>query len=425
LKRIVVFLLLIAVGAIPCAGEVRLHLSSGQVLEGTDVRREDGNYYLTMMDGGVIPIPQELVTSVELIGDKKEPPPEDDKPVWPPTGFTPSKPQQLEGQAVTPPSRREQLEALGDPSKFQQGVFDPYWHPESDWKIDPTNPNRNDFAPSEWTESIIDPDWVPENAYPEDHIEFAPSEFKENIIDPSWVPQDAFKKKTSFRTASAQRFMTGRTTILPSQPPPPLDAFEGRGLAFSASYEDGRALSGRCRTCSGGGGTVLATWIRNKPVPSERAASSSDPGACAEQLLEAYLELTESPKAGSAYNAVISENPVELASDSLRIDYAFAVSALLDPEISLRSETETILLYDDADLGRVRLAIESDRSVPRKERKRRANALIEQLEPPRVFHGPEGDVVTLCVWSGASGTVNRYEVRLLESGRVGVKRETI
>ena len=182
----------------PCAAEVRLLLTSGQVLEGSDVYREGGNYYLTMMNGGAIPIPFELVTSVELTGKKEEPKPESEAGGNPeaglPTGLTPAKPQQLGGQPVAPPSRSEQLGALGEPSEFQQGVFDPNWHPESDWKNNATDPHRNDFAPSEFKKDLIDPEWVPENAYPDDKTEFAPSEFKGNIIDPSWVPQDAFKK---------------------------------------------------------------------------------------------------------------------------------------------------------------------------------------------------------------------------------------
>lgn len=198
MKRLLAWLLLVALGATPCAAEYRLRLVSGQVLEGTDVRREGGNYYLTMMDGSVVPIPFELVTAVELTGEKKPPPP--DVTVDPvtgyPSGLTPAEPQQLDGQPVKPPSRSEQVEALGEPSKFQQGVFDPNWHPESDWKVDPTNPNRNDFAPSEFKDDIIDPNWVPENAYPEDQIEFAPSEFKKSIVDPTWIPQDGFKKKS-------------------------------------------------------------------------------------------------------------------------------------------------------------------------------------------------------------------------------------
>jgi hypothetical protein len=137
---------------------------------------------------------------------------------------------------------------------------------------------------------------VPENAYPDDQIEFASSEFKENIIDPTWAPQDAFKKKTSFRTASARRFMTGRTAIIAGEQPAPLEAFEGRDLAFPASYEDGRVLSGRCRACLGGVGAIQATWIRNRPVPSVRATSHSDPVTCADQLLDAYLESVDLPR---------------------------------------------------------------------------------------------------------------------------------
>jgi len=210
LNRILALLLLVALGATPCAAEYRLRLVSGQVLEGSDVRREGGNYYLTMMDGGVIPIPFELVEAVELTGEKK-PPPEDvtvDPATGLPSGLTPSSPQQLAGEPVAPMSRSEQLGALGESSKFQQGVFDPYWHPKSDWKNNPTDPHRNDFAPSKFQDDIVDPDWVPENAYPDDHTDFAPSEFKKNIIDPSWVPQDAFKKESSVRSLSFRRFMT-------------------------------------------------------------------------------------------------------------------------------------------------------------------------------------------------------------------------
>ena len=500
MKRLLAILLLTAICATPCAAEVRLHLVSGQVLEGTDVNREGGNYYLTMMDGGVIPIPHELVASVELTGKKEEPPPEKEAGVYPdtglPSGLTPAKPQQLAGDPVTVPSRREQLEVLGEPSKFQQGIFDPNWHPESDWKIDPTNPHRNDFAPSEWSESIIDPQWVPENAYPDDQIDFAPSEFKENIIDPSWVPQDGFKKKTSLRTSSARHFMRGQTILLPE---PPRQSLQDVEFTFPASYDSGRALSRRCRSCAGAGGPVRAVWMRNRPgsVPA-RGMGPTDPAHCADRLLEAYLELQHSPRGGmlpgptrtvvesldhgslasltidlhrvrwefedrtlgltytaralgcrpingdlssllgidlseeqhmalaaSAYNAIVSENPVQLDTDHLKIDYAFAVSALLDSETSRHGDVVTILLRDDGDLGRVRRAIASDRSIPRKERKRRASALVQQVDPPRVSGLPGAEVVIFDVWSGADGTVSRYQVRLFDRGRVGVRREPV
>jgi hypothetical protein len=195
LKRIVAFLLLVALGGIPSVGDVRLRLSSGQELKGTDVRLDGGIYYLTTSDGGVMSFPRELVTSVELSGVKEEPPPAaEGEREERPTGLTTTAPRQLAGVPVTPPSPREQTEALGAPSKFQQGVFDPYWHPKNALTENPTDPHRNDFAPSEWSQSIIDPNWVPENAYPESHTQFAPSKFEANIIDPNWVPQDGFKK---------------------------------------------------------------------------------------------------------------------------------------------------------------------------------------------------------------------------------------
>lgn len=483
MKRFLALLLLVALGATPCAAEYRLRLVSGQVLEGTDVRREGGNYYLTMMDGGVVPIPFELVAAVELTGEKK-PPPEDvtvDPATGLPSGLTPSAPQQLEGQPVTPPSRSEQLGTLGESAKFQQGVFDPYWHPESDWKIDPTDPHRNDFAPSEFQKDIIDPDWVPENAYPDDQTEFAPSEFKKNIIDPSWVPQDAFKKESSVRSLSFRRFMADEKIV------------------FSASYENGRALSSRCRSCAGGARPVLATWMRNKPVLSPRPGMGPmDPASCADQLLVAYLELQDLSRYGeasgpvqtvvepvafepfgglpidlhrvrwefedrtlrltytsmtpgcrpingdlslllgielseeqhlklaaAAYNAIASEHTVRLSSDRQMVDYAFAVGALVDPEFARRGDAEITLLRDDADLGRIRKSIASNRSLSGDERKRRTKALGSRVDPPRVSGEPGAEVVTFNAWSGTVGMISRYEVRLIEGGRVSVRREAL
>jgi hypothetical protein len=498
LKRVFSLLLLIVICATPCAAEVRLRLSSGQVLEGTDVYREGGNYYLTMADGGVIPIPHELVASVELTGKKEEPKPEPEVQSFPgtglPSGLTPGKPQQLAGDPVTPLSRREQTEALGEPSEFQQGVFDPNWHPESDWKGDQSDPHRNDFAPSTFQDGIIDPQWVPENAYPEDQIEFAPSEFEKSIIDPSWVPQDGFKKKTSLRTSSARRFMVGQTIELTRSRP---EVLQDADLAFSSSYESGRALTRRCKTCPGGAGTIRAAWIRSRTVSaSVRQNGPIDPASCVGELLEAYLDLRDEAPGGSnsgptrtvmesldhdpmdglpidlhrvrwefedrtlrliytarasgcrpingdlslllgielsdeqhlalatsAYNAIVADNPVSLGSDEVKVDYAYAVAALVDPQIPGEGEVPTILLRDAADLSRVRQAIAADDSVPRKERRRRAKALARHVDPPRVSGRPGAELVTFEVWTGADGNVRRFEVRLFDRGRVGVRRD--
>jgi hypothetical protein len=140
----------------------------------------------------LVPIPDELVKQVELSGESEK---QEREAEWPPTGLTKeSSPEQLAGYPDKAPIPSQQTAALGEPAKFQRGVVDPYWHPKSDWKDNPGDPARNDFAPSQWAESVIDPEWIPQNAYPENKVDFAPSTFQKNVIDPRWVPQDGFKK---------------------------------------------------------------------------------------------------------------------------------------------------------------------------------------------------------------------------------------
>lgn len=115
--------ILLAVVVVPAAAGVRLILRDGRVLEGTDIRREGQAYLLTLEDGGIVPIPDALVEGVALSDEGTD----EDAPatVWPPTGLTDSRPQQLAGEAVSPSLRAEQTRALGPPSRFQQSMIDP------------------------------------------------------------------------------------------------------------------------------------------------------------------------------------------------------------------------------------------------------------------------------------------------------------
>jgi len=170
---------------------VKLILRDGRVLEGTDVWREQGNYYLKVNGGGVVPIPEPLVESVALSGSgtpELEPAP-GSGPVEPAT----RPPAQLAGAPVEAPRTSQQLRALGPSAQFQPGVVDPYWRPTSDWKDDGSDPNRNDFAPSSWAESVVDSDWKPKSAFTKDHTQFAPSQWQPDVIDSGWTPQDGFR----------------------------------------------------------------------------------------------------------------------------------------------------------------------------------------------------------------------------------------
>jgi hypothetical protein len=479
--------------------DVQLYLKDGQVLEGSDVWRQGGNYHLQLAGGGIVPIPEQLVDRVGLSAQREEPP-EEEADDWPPTGLTESGPQQLAGERVVPTTPREQTEVLGEPSRFQPGVFDPYWHPESDWPGDPGDPGRNDFAPSEWAESIVDPDWKPENAYPEDQTEFSPADWKDSIVDPGWAPQDGFKKRqpTSFSLSSAGRTMTAATTRLAGgRSLPAADTEDGR-FSFAASYTEGRAISGACHLCPDTSKPVQASLRRGATKSAPRAEPGSDPDSCAERLLAAYFEssapgseetasavrrstvepvgerplidlpialhralweledeiltLTYSIDTGtcrpingdldrllgielsddqrlelatSAYNSVLAESSVELVTDQQKIDYAFAVTALLDPTLAGGDAGEVILLRAAEDLERLREVPDGEDSRGQKRRKKKMKTVSKRFSPPAVAAGSEGDVVTFCTWSEKAGDVGRYEVRLTEAGAVRVKREPL
>jgi hypothetical protein len=200
---------LAGLSALPCSPAVELVLKDGQVLKGVDVRRNGDLYELQSEGGQVIPIPSALVEEVRLSGEKEEKKPElapgfvADGPQQlagdPAKGLVASDPEVLAGQKVTPPRTSEQLNALGEPSKFQKGVVDPEWRPSSDWDMSAEN---NNFAPSKWQDSIIDESWQPSSDYTADTdvTDFNPTEFKKDIIDPSWQPQDGFKKNNNSST---------------------------------------------------------------------------------------------------------------------------------------------------------------------------------------------------------------------------------
>jgi len=191
-------LLVSATGGVAPA-ETRLVLRDGQVLIGTSLRRESGNYVLTLEGGQTVSLPVELIEKVELEGQAP-----------PPTGLTrsepqqlggqpaalpePSEPQQLAGEPVRPPTRSQQLAVLGEPARFRRDVVDPTWVPTSDWDM---SPEQNNFNPAKWSKGVIDPTWTPKSGWREEQDVLADSRstFRKSIIDSTWTPTDGFNKR--------------------------------------------------------------------------------------------------------------------------------------------------------------------------------------------------------------------------------------
>ena len=196
--------LALALSAVLAATELVLH--DGRTIHAIDVRRDGGNYVVTLEGGDMIALPLELVETIRLTGkgtrevEVTEPGlvagqavPEG------PSGLRQSEPQTLAGERVRAPTTREQLGALGPPARFQKGVVDSNWRTNSDWAMNANDPRRNEFAPSTWSEGVVDPTWTRKSAFDadEDVLAASRSSFQKGVVDSTWTPSDGFGRGRS------------------------------------------------------------------------------------------------------------------------------------------------------------------------------------------------------------------------------------
>ncbi len=170
---------------------VELVLDDGRVVRGESVRREDDAYHLTLEDGSVLVLPTPLVRAVRVSEEAEPRPPA-------PSALRDAQPETLVGGAIAPPRTSQQLAAFPGTARFQRGVVDPTWTPETDWVMDPAK--NNNFAPSAWAGAVIDPEWKPKSAFDarRDVLAGGRAPFAPSIVDSGWVPQDGFGKDESF-----------------------------------------------------------------------------------------------------------------------------------------------------------------------------------------------------------------------------------
>jgi hypothetical protein len=199
-------LLLVTVSAV-AFGQVELVLFDGSVLQGTEVRRDRGDYVLELESGIEIVLPPGLVEAVRLTGTEEKPrrtesgltvggepgtlagEPEPEGP----SGIRVAEPETLAGRPVDPPTPSEQLDVFGDAPSFQQDVVDSGWTPESDWEMDTAN---NDFNPSTWAQGPIDSSWEPKSAWESDRnvMKSGRSSWQKSVVDSNWAPSDGFSR---------------------------------------------------------------------------------------------------------------------------------------------------------------------------------------------------------------------------------------
>lgn len=210
LLSILVLCLLVVPGV--RSSEFEVVLKNGQSIMGQDLQRAGGSYLISLDTGEILTVPAELVEEVRLSGQRTpDPPPNPPGLLYPEPqvlagdagaleknpGMVQAEPQVLAGssspEAVRPVTPSEATAVFGEPARFQKGISDPQWHPETDWNMDPET--QNNFAPSTWSKSVVDSDWEPESAFDYEDV-LAPSEstFQAGMGDPTWHPTDGFAK---------------------------------------------------------------------------------------------------------------------------------------------------------------------------------------------------------------------------------------
>ena len=138
MRRILrILIVVLALSLAVALADVELVLQNGEILRGTDVRRDGDNYVLTTEDGGAITLPLPIVEQVRLIEQDPviEPHNLDPEQEQPRTGLQTGGPTQLAGGPVQPSNPREQTAAIGDASEFIEITRSDSMEP-SYWDID-------------------------------------------------------------------------------------------------------------------------------------------------------------------------------------------------------------------------------------------------------------------------------------------------
>ena len=434
------------------AASVEIVLKDGQVYRGQDVRRAGDVYVFVLEGGGKLTLPVEAVARVKL---EQGPPP------GPVLGLTYAEPQQLVGPPVSPLTPAESQAVLGDPARFRPNVVESGWEPRSGF------PEGDVLAESRstWQPGVIDPTWTPQSAFPDrDVLASGRASFRPGVLDSTWTPQDGFRKRKG--TVHALRSgppveLTGDELLAPR--PTPSETLtaeswyrdpgaERQGVHFDFQRYRPQANSAAVRACAerilGGPATTvhavsepsyerlgLEVFESSSPLrggPGRTLFTVSD-GQCRalggdlrDRFGVPFSRESAAAVALEAYNASAARRaPPRLPTDEEKLEYAFAVLSLVDPDVGGPSKGSLVLLATRRDVEVLAARSAPDCSVAPSEREKAAKAVERRLSAPRVSRTKQGEAVGFFTWSSAGGNVARHTVRIAADGQVSIETETL
>jgi hypothetical protein len=417
-----------------------LVLNDGQIIKGTEVRRDGDSYYVTMADGNTAVFPSALVKTV-AIGD--------DAPTAAPPGFDYTGPRTLAGPEI-PGNQdpKEQLKVFGPPTQWSKNAVDTTWVPTNAY-----DPNVDVMAGSRstWSKNAVDTTWVPTNAYDPnaDVMKDTRSTWAKNAVDTTWKPQDGFGfKPLGYKEAeTTPAFVAALPTITPytsrnapaSEPlgPTPWACAEtmfSKDTSKPVDTKDNRAASMRVRP-------VKSSLYASLGLPLYEAEAGADPeprkaiftiaaGECrlvgGDSDVVLGLNLTAEhamTQDGASFNtAMASRGGARVPAGVDKLDYAFALVSLTDPQVSGSRAASLKLISKPEELKTIAADAPAKCSLSKGKRRKEERNAASAFASPKIAAGKEGDVITFLTWSSAGGVLYRNTVVLARGGVVSSER---
>jgi hypothetical protein len=415
-----------------------LVLTDGQTIKGNEIKRQGDTYYVTMEDGNTATFPVALVKEIKLVDDPRP---------TPPPGFDYSPARTLVGpKKLHSQDPKDQLRALGPPTRWTPNVIDPTWVPISAYDRD-----KDVLAPSRstWSKSAVDTTWVPKSAYDQYRDVFAASRatWTQNVIDPTWEPHDSWGFKPLWPAApgalGAPDYTTSGVASLPRaaeapQAPAPVgsadpwtcaDKLFATESAPSPSMTVKKLESPLYATL----GVPLYEAEGKLEGASRKAVFTIAGDQCrlvggdSDALIGLNLPAEHSMmQAGASLNAALAAagNP-GIPKGIDKIDYAFAFVALTDPSVSGSSHAELRIIGRPEEVRSIVAKTPNICVLPKAQRNKEQRTATSAYAMPKALAGPEGDVITFLTWSSAGGTFYKNTVVLSRGGAVSAKREPV
>jgi hypothetical protein len=108
-----------------------------------------------------------------------------------------------------------------------------------------------------------------------------------------------------------------------------------------------------------------------------------------------------------------------------KIDYAFAVIALIDPEVNGRRAASLVLLEDAGELEALAAHEPDACSVSGAKRKKAARHALRAFAPPRVVSGEGRERVKLWTWSASDGEIVAHTAILSADGKISLAGKVV